>query len=57
MIWSLAKTAKFQVMNSTMGRKPFMAAPTAMALKPSSLIGVSMTRSSPNSSSMPFDAL
>ena len=34
-----------------------MAAPTAMALNPSSAIGVSMTRSAPNSSNMPLEAL
>ena len=54
MIWSLASTAKFQVMNSTMGRSPFMAAPTAMPVKPNSAIGVSITRFSPNSASMPL---
>ena len=57
MIWSEANTAKFHVMYSTMGRKPFMAAPTAMALNPSSAMGVSMTRSGPNSSNMPLEAL
>ena len=54
MIWSLASTAKFQVMYSTIGRSPFMAAPTAMPVKPSSAMGVSITRLAPNSSSMPL---
>ncbi len=36
--------------SSTIGRMPTMAAPVAMPIKPCSLIGVSITRSSPNSS-------
>ncbi len=38
--------------SSTIGRSPTIAAPTAMPMKPCSLIGVSMTRRSPNSSIM-----
>jgi hypothetical protein len=44
---------KFSVMISTTGRWPAIAAPTAAPTKPSSEIGVSRTRSSPNSSSRP----
>src|SRR5438105_2229392 len=36
-------------MISTTGRRPSIAAPTAAPTKPSSAIGVSMTRSAPNS--------
>ena len=44
MIWSIACMAKFQVMNSTIGFRPAMAAPTPMPAKPCSVIGVSITR-------------
>jgi hypothetical protein len=44
---------KLIVMNSTTGFRPIIAAPTATAVKPSSEIGVSMTRFSPNLSSSP----
>src|SRR5687767_5493224 len=44
-------------MNSITGRSPAIAAPTPSPAKPSSVIGVSTTRISPNSSSMPFDTL
>ena len=54
MIWSMACIAKLNVMNSTMGRSPPKAAPTAMPAKPCSVIGVSMTRLAPNSSSIPW---
>ena len=47
MIWSIACMAKFQVMNSTIGRSPAMAAPTPMPAKPCSVIGVSITRLCP----------
>ena len=57
MIWSAARIAKFQVMNSTIGRRPFIAAPTAIPENPNSAIGVSITRLAPNSSSIPFEAL
>ncbi len=53
-MWSIACMAKFQVMNSTMGFKPAMAAPTPMPAKPYSVMGVSMTRRAPNSSSNPW---
>ena len=48
---------KLKVMNSMIGRSPTIAAPTPMPAKPSSVIGVSTTRISPNFSSMPFDTL
>jgi hypothetical protein len=54
MIWSIACMAKLNVMNSTIGRSPFIAAPTAMPVKPCSVIGVSITRFGPNSSSRPW---
>jgi hypothetical protein len=44
-------------MNSITGRSPTIAAPTPRPAKPSSVIGVSTTRSSPNRSSSPFDTL
>ena len=40
--------------SSTTGRSPIQAAPMAAPTKPSSEIGVSITRSSPNSSNSPF---
>src|SRR5580704_17034549 len=42
---------------STMGRRPVMAAPTATPVKPASEIGVSSTRSVPNSSTSPESTL
>ena len=42
-----------EVMYSTIGLKPFCAAPTATAVNPSSAIGVSITRFGPNSSNIP----
>jgi hypothetical protein len=57
MIWSMATKEKLNVMNSTMGRKPFMAAPTEIPAKPSSAMGVSNTRFGPNSSNMPWVTL
>ena len=53
-MWSIACMAKFQVMNSTIGRSPAIAAPTPRPAKPYSVIGVSMTRLAPNSSSRPW---
>ena len=44
-------------MNSTIGRKPLAAAPTPIPPKPNSAIGVSITRSGPNSSSIPCETL
>jgi len=55
--WSSASRAKFQVMNSMIGRSPTIAAPTPTPAKPSSVIGVSTTRISPNSCSSPLDTL
>ena len=49
--WSMACMAKFQVMNSTMGFSPAMAAPTPRPANPCSVMGVSITRRSPNSCS------
>ena len=56
-IWSNARMAKFQVMNSITGRRPLMAAPTPRPAKPSSVMGVSTTRASPKRSSRPLDTL
>src|SRR5467141_1899933 len=44
-------------MMSTTGRKPVIAAPTPMPVKPASEIGVSITRSAPNSSTSPDSTL
>jgi hypothetical protein len=44
-------------MNSMIGLKPTMAAPTPTPAKPSSVIGVSTTRISPNSWSRPLETL
>ncbi len=54
MIWSMACMAKLNVMYSTIGFSPPNAAPTAMPVNPCSVIGVSMTRRAPNSSSIPW---
>ena len=54
MMWSIACMAKFQVMNSTIGRRPANPAPTPSPAKPYSVIGVSITRLAPNSSSRPW---
>ena len=40
-------------MYSTIGRSPTMAAPIEIPVKPLSVIGASITRRSPNFSSMP----
>ena len=53
MIWSIACMAKLKVMNSTIGFRPAIAAPTPMPAKPCSVIGVSITRLAPNSCSSP----
>jgi hypothetical protein len=55
--WSSARTAKFHVMNSITGRSPTVAAPTPTPANPSSVIGVSTTRISPNSCSSPLETL
>ena len=57
MMGSAATKLNDQLMNSTIGRSPIMAAAIDMPAKPFSLIGVSMMRSSPNSSSMPWETL
>ena len=44
-------------MYSTIGLLPVMVDPIAIPAKPSSAIGVSITRFAPNSSNIPFDAL
>jgi hypothetical protein len=44
-------------MNSMTGRSPTIAAPTPIPAKPSSVIGVSTTRISPNSWRSPFETL
>src|SRR5579872_1921358 len=44
-------------MMSTTGRRPVMAAPTPMPVNPASEMGVSSTRSGPNSSTRPFRTL
>src|SRR6185295_4309135 len=49
--------AKSPNMMSTIGRRPAIAAPTPMPLKPASEIGVSMMRSFPNSSTRPVSTL
>ena len=46
-IWLKASSRKPIFMPSTIGRRPVMAAPTAMPVKLFSAIGVSSTRSSP----------
>ena len=51
--WSMAISRKLIVMISTTGRSPSIAAPIPAPTKPSSEIGVSRTRSSPNSSRRP----
>ena len=56
-MWSIACMPKFHVMNSTIGFKPLKAEPTAIPAKPCSVIGVSITRFSPNSSNRPCDTL
>ena len=53
-IWSSASRLKLQVMISTMGRRPAMAAPTPTPVKPFSASGVSTMRPGPNSSSRPL---
>ncbi len=54
MIWSSASRLKLQVMISTIGRSPAIAAPMPAPVKPFSASGVSMIRSGPNSSSRPL---
>lgn len=53
--WSMACMEKLNVINSQMGRRPAIAAPTAIPAKPISVIGVSMTRLSPYFFHSPLD--
>src|SRR5579864_1733769 len=53
----MVKVRKSPNMMSTTGRKPVMAAPTPIPVKPASAIGVSSTRSAPNSSTRPESTL
>ncbi len=55
--WSIATSRKLIVMISTTGRSPSIAAPIPAPTNPSSEIGVSRTRSAPNSSSSPAETL
>src|SRR5690606_35143431 len=56
-IWSIPTNAKLKVINSIIGLLPFIAEPTPIPKKPNSEIGVSITLSAPNSSSIPLEAL
>src|SRR5712692_10132377 len=53
----MTRVRKSPNMMSTTGRRPVMAAPSAMPVKPASEIGVSMTRSGPNSWTSPLSTL
>src|SRR6266567_1071424 len=53
----MVKVTKSPNMISTTGRMPVIAAPTAIPVKPASEIGVSSTRSLPNSSTRPVRTL
>src|SRR5439155_8270322 len=53
----MTRVEKSPNMISTMGRMPVIAAPTAMPVNPASDIGVSRTRSVPNSSTKPASTL
>ena len=48
---------KLKVINSMIGRNPFIAAPTPIPANPPSEIGVSIILSGPNSSRRPLEAL
>ena len=52
-IWSNGQATKSANCSSAIGRSPIQAAPNAAPTKPSSEIGVSITRSPPNSSNRP----
>ena len=52
-----ASKGMLKVINSIIGLLPNIADPTPIPEKPSSEIGVSITRSAPNSSNIPLDAL
>ena len=51
----MACMEKLNVMNSTIGLSPAIAAPAAMPANPASVMGVSITRLAPNLSSSPRD--
>src|SRR5207302_3733090 len=53
----MVRVRKSPNMMSTTGRKPVIAAPTPIPVKPASEIGVSITRSRPNSSTRPDNTL
>ena len=53
-IWSNATSEKENVMNSIMGRRPAIAAPTPRPANPASAMGASITRLGPNFSSSPW---
>src|SRR6516165_10795144 len=53
----MVRVTKSPNMMSTTGRRPVMAAPTARPVNPASEIGVSITRSVPNSSTRPDNTL
>src|SRR6516162_868217 len=53
----MVRVRKSPNMMSTTGRKPVIAAPTPMPVKPASEMGVSSTRSAPNSSTRPDSTL
>ena len=53
-IWSMAHAVKSMNWISTMGRMPVIAAPTPAPIRAASEMGVSRTRSGPNSSSSPL---
>src|SRR5690349_8530945 len=53
----MIRVMKSPNMMSTTGRRPVMAAPTAIPVKPASEMGVSRTRSGPNSSTKPVSTL
>ena len=48
-IWSIATREKLNVIISTTGRRPVIAAPIPTPVNPDSQIGVSTTRRGPNS--------
>jgi hypothetical protein len=50
----MAQSAKSEKRNSTIGRVPIIAAPTAAPMMQASEIGASETRSGPNSSTNPL---
>jgi hypothetical protein len=56
-IWSSASRAKLNVIISTTGRSPVMAAPIPTPVKPDSAIGVSTTRLGPKSFKRPWVTL